>query len=617
MAQNTNRNRSRQYFFGVVLLLLLPASLVWADTVNVEVTGIDDPFLANVLGSLSIAQEHEGSWSEQRIRRLFRVGRTEARQALRPYGYYNAEIQPTLKSPTADGGVWQATYAITPGPPTQVEKLRLDIIGPGGSFPALKQVLQASKLHQGDQLRHADYKQTKSALSGAAYDAGFLDAHFTQSVIRVDPRSNTADIALVLDTGERYYFGKVDVEQDFLKPEFVHKFVPIKPGDPFDADRLVDLQLILSDTDYFSQVLIDARRGHVYRKLPIEPWFYDLLWPSQTRTGMLAQSGQLRVPVRVDAKPSKPHAYRFSAGYGTDTGPRVGMGVKFRHINEYGHQFRLDARISAVERTLDAAYEIPIANVVRDRLKFSGVASNQEFGDITSNFVRLGVMRDTGWALGRTRPYLRLQYEHYDLDDGTGSRDAWMFYPGYNWTLRWVDSDLHTRKGVSLNFDIRGTSEFMGSSVDFLRADLQGGLIWPMTEKTRLLLRGELGAITTDDFSDVPPSQRFFAGGGSSVRGYGYQEISPTNADGDDIGGRYLAVGSIETDYNFYKKFYLAAFVDSGAVANAIGDMDFKTGVGVGLRWESPVGMIRLDLAHPLDDPDTSVRIHFSIGPAL
>src|SRR5699024_2915158 len=150
----------------------------------------------------------------------------------------------------------------------------------------------------------------------------------TQSVIRVDPRSNTADVALVLDTGERYYFGKVDVEQDFLKPEFVRKFVPIKPGDPFDADRLVDLQLILSDTDYFSQVLIDARREQVYRALPIEPWFYDLLWPPQTRAGLLAGSGQLRVPVTVNAKPSKPQSYRFSAGYGTDTGPRVGMGVK-------------------------------------------------------------------------------------------------------------------------------------------------------------------------------------------------------------------------------------------------------------------------------------------------
>lgn len=596
------------------LSLLLPVSSAWADSVNVKITGIDDPYLTNVQRSLSITQEHEESWNERNIRRLFRVGRTEALQALRPYGYYNAKIKATLQPPTAASDVWQATYAITLGPPTKVEQLRLALIGPGAKWPSLTQVLDASQLHQGDQLQHAAYKQTKSALTAAAYAAGFLDAHFTQSVIRVDPRSNTADIALVLDTGERYYFGRVEVEQDFLKPEFVQKFVPIKPGQPFNADRLVDLQLILADTDYFSQVLIDARREDVQRDLPIAPWFYYLLWPQQQRW---QAPGELRVPVVVKAKPSKSQSYRFSLGYGTDTGPRVGMGVKFRHINEYGHQFRIDARISAVERTLNASYDIPIENVVRDRLSFTAVISNQEYGDITSNFARIGVMRDTGWALGRTRPYLRLQYEHYDLGDGAGSRDAWLFYPGYNWTLRWVDSELRTRKGVSVNVDVRGTSEFLGSSTDFLRADVSAGLIWPMTEKTRLLLRGELGAIATDDFTYVPPSQRFFAGGGSSVRGYGYQDISPTNAHGDDIGGRYMAIGSIEADYNFYKKFYLAAFVDTGAVANEFGNMDFKTGVGVGFRWQSPVGMIRLDLAHPLDDPDTSIRIHFSIGPAL
>src|SRR5699024_5872406 len=110
--------------------------------------------------------------------------------------------------------------------------------------------------------------------------------------------------------------------------------------------------------------------------------------------------------------------------------------------------------------------------------------------------------------------------------------------------------------------------------------------------------------------------QRFFAGGSSSVRGYGYQELSPTNDDGDDIGGQYLAEASIEADYRFYKDFYVATFFDIGNAANEL-SMDFKRGVGIGFRWASPVGMMRLDFAHPLDDPDTSFRIHFSMGPAL
>lgn len=596
----------------MAVCLLLP-TVVNADTVSVNVTGITGNLLTNVTRSLSIAAEHEKPWDERHIRRLFRVGRSEAKQALRPYGYYNPQIQAKLKPPQGDDTVWQATYHIKTGPPTQVKKLKLAVIGPGAGFTALQDILHDSNLHQGDQLHHADYKQTKAALSSAAYAAGFLDAHFTQSAIRVDTRTNSAEIILVMATGPRYYFGHVAIQQDFLKPEFVQKFVPIKPGDPFNADRLLDLQMILAETDYFRQVLIDSQRQQVYHSTVLAPWFYSVLWPSPQAW---QTPGELRVPVAVSVKPSKPQHYRISVGYGTDTGPRLGLGVKFRHINEYGHQFRVDARISAIERTLQAAYDIPIENVIRDRLRFTAAVSNQEFGDITTNFARLGVTRNTGWALGRTKPYFKIQYEHYDLEDGAGSRDSLLLYPGYTWTLRWVDSDLHTRKGVALDFDISGTSQFLGSSVNFLRARLHGGLIWPMTEQTRLLLRGTLGAMAVDDFQDVPPSQRFFAGGGSSVRGYGYQELSPTNGNGVDVGGRYLAVGSIEVDYRFQEDFFLAAFFDIGNAANDL-DMDFKRGVGVGFRWASPVGMIRLDLAHPLDDPDTSIRIHFSLGPAL
>jgi len=138
----------------------------------------------------------------------------------------------------------------------------------------------------------------------------------------------------------------------------------------------------------------------------------------------------------------------------------------------------------------------------------------------------------------------------------------------------------------------------------------------PVTSKGRLLVRGQFGATGVNDFKDLPPSQRYFAGGDSSVRGYGYQSISPTNSDKEDIGGRYLATGSVEGNYFFYKKFGAALFADAGDAANTL-NFDFKKSVGIGFRWGSPVGMVRLDLAHPLDDPDSSFRIHFSLGPDL
>ena len=109
---------------------------------------------------------------------------------------------------------------------------------------------------------------------------------------------------------------------------------------------------------------------------------------------------------------------------------------------------------------------------------------------------------------------------------------------------------------------------------------------------------------------------RFFAGGDNSVRGYGFEDIGPLNDDGDVIGGSYRIDGSIEIDWLFREQWALALFVDSGDAFNNT-ELDLKTGAGFGLRWYSPVGPIRLDFAHPFDDPDKDFRIHISLGPDL
>jgi translocation and assembly module TamA len=127
-----------------------------------------------------------------------------------------------------------------------------------------------------------------------------------------------------------------------------------------------------------------------------------------------------------------------------------------------------------------------------------------------------------------------------------------------------------------------------------------------------------MGYTLVDDFNRLPTSLRFFAGGDSSIRGYEYESLGPKNENGDVIGGEALIVGSIELDYNFKESWSVAAFVDSG---NAFSDeeIDVKTGAGFGIRWQSPIGPIRLDIGFPIDDPDEnkSYRIHFTLGPDL
>jgi translocation and assembly module TamA len=139
--------------------------------------------------------------------------------------------------------------------------------------------------------------------------------------------------------------------------------------------------------------------------------------------------------------------------------------------------------------------------------------------------------------------------------------------------------------------------------------------------RARLLLRAEAGLTEYADFDELPASIRFFAGGDSSVRGYDYQSLGPTDDNGDVSGGPQLLVGSAEVDYRVWRKWAVAAFIDAGNAfylddTPSFGDINFARGVGVGLRWLSPLGPIRFDVAKALD-VNQSVRFHLSMGPDL
>lgn len=131
----------------------------------------------------------------------------------------------------------------------------------------------------------------------------------------------------------------------------------------------------------------------------------------------------------------------------------------------------------------------------------------------------------------------------------------------------------------------------------------------------RGIVRVNGGWMDTDNFEKVPPSLRFFAGGDNSVRGYKYQSISPLDASGQLAGGRYLATGSLEYQYRVYGNWWVAAFTDAGdAWDNA---PDWKTSAGLGIRWASPVGPVRFDVAHGFENENDEFMIHFTLGPEL
>jgi len=581
------------------ILLWTPVALA-AARVELEISGLDKTLQENVRAHLGIARlvrkavvipftpdeqdRPDLDITETNVRRLHRQAPQEIKAALQPFGYYEPVIDAELSH---DGDIWRATYHIATGPATRIEQVDIQIRGAGKTDKSILAARQASKLQQGKRLLHSDYETTKEKLLQAALAAGYLDARYTRAELGILLAQHQARVQLLLDTGPRYFFGPISIEQDILDPDFVQQYVHIRQGQPFDTAALLDLQLALSDSGYFSRVEVNPQR---------------------------AAAEDFQVPVVITTEPSKPRRYAVGLGYGTDTGPRLSLATEFRRINRYGHGILADVRLSDILQTVGAQYQIPIGNLVSDRLVFSSRAEFESYADGgSSDRYTLGVSRNENWRSLQRRLYFNYQHEDFSLGDEDGKVD--FFIPGITLSQLHADDVLFPRHGYSWTTDLRGSPGLI-SDTTFARLDLAGKLVFPLSKRGRLLLRSRLGATSVQDFSKLPASERFFAGGDQSVRGYEYQTLAPTDSSGDVVGGQYLAIGSIELDYLLVGNFGAAVFVDSGNAAD-----DFlpspKTGAGIGFRWRSPVGMLRIDVAHPFDDGRDGYRLHITIGPSL
>jgi translocation and assembly module TamA len=188
--------------------------------------------------------------------------------------------------------------------------------------------------------------------------------------------------------------------------------------------------------------------------------------------------------------------------------------------------------------------------------------------------------------------------------------------PGIEWTRLRADNQIRPRNGSKLDLSARFAADALASDTSFVQLTLHGKWIWSFEHGGRVLIRGDLGTTSERELAELPPSVRFFAGGDNSVRGYAFEELGPVDADGKVIGGSSLATGSFEFEQPLRARWSLAFFTDSGNAFER-SEMDAKTSVGMGGRWQSPLGPIRIDLAQPLEHEHDSMRIHITLGPDL
>ena len=359
MAQRNHLPRVRRWHWRTpaVLLCLIGWHLARAaNGVNVEVRGVDDEIRDNVLAYLSFERYKKGGGelNADTVERLHNRVEREVDAALRPFGYYDPQVQSTVTQ--EEGGTWRVVIDIQPGTPVIVDHIDVRVDGPGESDPLFRRILRRLPLKQGDVLSHKAYEDIKTDLQRTAATYGYLDARLIRNELVVDPPNHKANIALEMDTGERYRFGKTTIEQKVVRDTLVRRYMRYHEGEPFDLTQVLRTQFALDDAQYFTN--LEVLPGHPDRD-------------------------DHTVPVDIHAYPSRRHRYSVGAGFATDTGVRGTLGFDDHRINDSGHTFSVEVQAAQLTTySLQARYTIPVGDPAVENFTMRASIEQRDWGDV-------------------------------------------------------------------------------------------------------------------------------------------------------------------------------------------------------------------------------------------
>jgi translocation and assembly module TamA len=565
---------------------MLAAALLCASGARAEVLleGIDGALSANVLAHLSLDEDgcEVPRW---RVEQQYQAAPARIREALEALGYYEPTVEPSL---TFGDECWRATFTIAAGEPVRIRSIEVALEGEAAADTAFAQLPEQMPLQSGDVLDHGAYERLKRRWSDLAQERGYVDARFTANRIDVYPEERVADIELRFDSGPRYAFGDVTIDQDTLSDQLVRSYLTFNTGDLYDARQLTTMYVSFADSGYFRT--IDVR--------PLEP-------DRERRV----------IPISIALVGAARRQINYGIGFSTDPGPRFRFGRTNRRFNDRGHAFGVNGQLSPVISEVAVGYRLPIGDPRTEWVSFDAGVKREDTDTSESESLQFGARR----VLDRPGDWRRTQMvtlliEDFEVADQVGRSRLLM--PGIDWTKIRADNEIRPQRGYKIGLELRAAADQLGSDTSFAQAIARGKWIWPVPSAGRILVRVDAGATAERSFEELPPSVRFFAGGDNSVRGYDFEALGPVDENGEVIGGSSLATASFEYEHPVRARWSIAAFVDSGNAFER-SEMDLKTGAGIGTRWQSPLGPIRLDIAHPFDDETEDWRIHISLGPDL
>jgi translocation and assembly module TamA len=516
------------------------------------------------------------------------------RRYLRSEGYY----EPTVVIRIEEGeDEYRAIFEIAAGPQYRVEHVRIERVDGAPDPDAAMPDPSAFGLAEGVPARAQLVLDAENEITAWYNNRGYPFARVTERRTVVDRATKMMDVRFMADTGARFNFGELQISGlDKVDRRVLELETPWRRGDLFEEQLLSLYRKRLYDTGLFSVVRTEAERP---------------------------PDGETETPISVDLIERDHRTIELGAEYSTDEGFGGVIGWNHRNLWGQGHHFSAELRLGQTRQEVEAILTLERFRRRGQRLRFGVLGGRLDPDAFTSNRLTVGALIERDFTESLTGSSgIGLRYSRVE-QLGEFDRYQYVLFPV---ELIWDRSNdaLDPTRGFRLSGIVESFVDPLGDSSAFIKARLGARYYLPMDADERWVaaFRVVIGSILGEDRDGIPADERFYAGGGGSIRGYAFQSVGPLFG-GEPIGGASLFESSVELRFRITESVGLVAFADGGSafesnVPNF--DEEILVGVGGGLRYFSPIGPFRLDIGLPLDqraDIDRSFQVYLSIGQAF
>jgi len=522
-------------------------------------------------------------------------------ELLRAQGYYDAVVEPRTEKVGSELRV-----VLTAEPGAQYRFASVDLPGIDAAGPDAAKLRDAFAVKPGDPVIAGDVIAGGIALTQALGEEGFAEAKVGEQDIEVNHQTHLASLSLPVSPGPVARFGVIRVSGS---PPFSAHHVAIiarfRRGDPFKQSKLDDLRRALIATTLIANADI--------RTVPVQ--------------------GGRTVDVDVRLEPAPSHTIAGELGYGTGQGARAEASWTDRNFFNPEGALTVRGIAGTAEQLLGVQFRRSNFLQRDQTLNLQISASHQKFAAYTAKTVDIAanIERQSNfiWQKKWTWSYgvESLATDERGVFSSAGIKDTKTFLiaalplsAGYDGS----DNLLDPSRGFRLSGRLSPELSSHGGKFTYARLQLDASAYRPVSDHVVVAGRVRLGTIMGAEVFDIAPSRRFYSGGGGSVRGYGYQQLGPKDLDGDPIGGRGLAEFGIEARVRlkqFGGNFGVVPFFDGGSLTSeSLPDFkDWRFAAGIGVRYYSSFGPIRIDLGVPLNRQkgDGPFAVTVSLGQAF